>query len=128
MTQCGEPSDAGLRDDENIPLTNPTLAPYFQDVYDHVLGAAETVDSTRDHVASILESNLNEQGNELIVITRKLAAWAAIIAVPTAITGWYGQNVPYPGFEQPWGFVTSTVLILVLGGLLYFGLRRNGWL
>ena len=128
MTQCGEPSDAGLRDDENIPLTNPTLAPYFQDVYDHVLGAAETVDSTRDHVASILESNLNEQGNELNVITRKLAAWAAIIAVPTAITGWYGQNVPYPGFEQPWGFVTSTVLILVLGGLLYFGLRRNGWL
>ncbi|GAA4693920.1 hypothetical protein GCM10023215_34320 [Pseudonocardia yuanmonensis] len=117
-----------LRDDENIPLTNPTIAPYFQDVYDHVLGAAETVDSTRDHVASILESNLNEQGNELNVITRKLAAWAAIIAVPTAITGWYGQNVPYPGFEQPWGFVTSSLLILVLGGLLYLGLRRKGWL
>lgn len=117
-----------LREDENIPLTNPTIAPYFQDVYDHVLGAAETVDSTRDHVAGILESNLNEQGNELNIITRKLAAWAAIIAVPTAITGWYGQNVPYPGFEQPWGFATSTLLILVLGGLLYLGLRRRGWL
>jgi magnesium transporter len=47
-----------------------------------------------------LDTNLGEQGNELNAITRKLAAWAAIIAVPTAVTGFYGQNVPYPGFSQ----------------------------
>ncbi|MCE0766001.1 hypothetical protein LWC35_24300 [Pseudonocardia kujensis] len=64
----------------------------FQDVYDHVLGAAETVCGTRDHVSGILETNATEQDNELDIITRKLAAWAAIIAVPTAITGRYGQN------------------------------------
>jgi magnesium transporter len=76
----------------------------------------------------VLETNLNEQGNELNVITRKLAAWAAIIAVPTAVTGWYGQNVPYPGFGHASGFVASTVVILVLAGALYWFLRRRDWL
>ncbi|WP_103381348.1 magnesium transporter CorA family protein [Pseudonocardia dioxanivorans] len=117
-----------LRDDEHIRLARAAMVPYFEDVHDHALGAAETVDATRDHVATILDSNATEQGNELNVITRKLAAWAAIIAVPTAVTGWYGQNVPYPGFEQPWGFVTSTAVIVVLAGLVYFSLRRKGWL
>jgi magnesium transporter len=117
-----------LRDDGHIQLMDPTISPYFQDVYDHALGAAETVDSTRDHVSSILETNLSEQGNELNIITRKLAAWAAIIAVPTAVTGWYGQNVPYPGYSQEWGFATSTIMIIVLAGTLYLVLRRRGWL
>ena len=76
----------------------------------------------------MLDTNLAEQGNELNVITRKLAAWAAIIAVPTAITGFYGQNVPYPGFEQPWGFLTSSALIVSLASGLYVLLRRWDWL
>ncbi|MBN9107271.1 MAG: magnesium transporter CorA family protein [Pseudonocardia sp.] len=117
-----------LRDDEHIRLARPAMVPYFEDVHDHALGAAETVDATRDHVTTILDSYATEQGNELNVITRKLAAWAAIIAVPTAITGWYGQNVPYPGFDQPWGFVSSTSLIVLLAGIIYLMLRRKGWL
>jgi magnesium transporter len=105
-----------------------TRSPYFHDVYDYVLGAAESVDSTRERIGSILETNLNEQSNDLNEITKKLAAWAAIIAVPTAVTGFYGQNVPYPGYTQVWGFVTSTVVIVVLAGGLYVLLRRRGWL
>jgi magnesium transporter len=61
-------------------------------------------------------------------ITRKLAAWAAIIAVPTALTGYFGQNLPYPGYEKPWGFVFSSVLILVSAGGLYLFLKKRGWL
>jgi magnesium transporter len=117
-----------IREDSHIPFMNDEISPYFHDVYDHVLGAAEDVDSTRDRIGSILETNLNEQSNELNEITKKLAAWAAIIAVPTAITGFYGQNVPYPGFSQPWGFVTSAVVIVVLAGALFLMLRRRGWL
>jgi magnesium transporter len=115
-----------LRSDTHL-VTDP-MDPYYQDVYDHVLRAAESVDSARDLVASILETNLNEQSYELNQITRKLAAWAAIIAVPTAVTGFYGQNVPYPGFSQHWGFVTSTAIILVLSSGLFLLLRRNKWL
>ncbi len=58
---------------------------------------------------------------------RKLTGWAAIIAVPTAVTGFYGQNVPYPGFQQSWGFVTSVLLMLVIGGGLYLGFKRKNW-
>jgi magnesium transporter len=59
---------------------------------------------------------------------RKLTSWAAIIAIPTAITGFYGQNVPYPGFQQEWGVYASVALMLFIGGGLYFMFKRKGWL
>lgn len=113
---------------EDTHLVDDALMPYYQDVYDHVLRAAESVESARDLVTSILDTDLNEQGNELNEITKKLAAWAAIIAVPTAVTGFYGQNVPYPGFSQQWGFIISSIVIVALSGGLYLLLRRRGWL
>jgi len=48
--------------------------------------------------------------------------------VPTAITGFYGQNVPYPGFQSTTGFVTSCVLIVAIGGFLWWQFRRRDWL
>ncbi len=113
-------SDSHLVDDE--------LLPYFRDVSDHVLRATETVEAARDRVGSILATNLNEQQAQLNEITKKLAAWAAIIAVPTAVTGFYGQNVPYPGFGHHSGFLTSLIVIIGLAGGLYYLLRRNHWL
>ena len=109
-------------------LVSGELGPYYQDVRDHVLHAVDGLEAAREDLASVLDSALTEQGNELNVITRKLAAWAAIIAVPTAVTGFYGQNVPYPGFSQHGGFWVSTVVIVGLSLSLYLGLRRRGWL
>jgi len=57
-----------------------------------------------------------------------LTAWAAIIAVPTAVTGFYGQNVPYPGFGQGWGVVASLGLIVAIAGGLYATFKHNEWL
>jgi hypothetical protein len=59
---------------------------------------------------------------------KKVTSWAAIIAVPTAVTGFYGMNVPYPGFGQPSGVVTSTALIVILSGGLYLLFKRLDWL
>lgn len=112
----------------DLHLATEVLAPYYQDVLDHVQRTSESVDSTRDLVASILDANLTEQGNELNEITKKLASWAAIIAVPTAITGFYGQNVPYPGFGTHAGFASSVAVIVVLAVGVYLLLRRRGWL
>lgn len=112
----------------DIHLLDEPLVLYYHDVYDHVLRVAETVDSARDRVGSILDTNLNEQGHQLNEITKKLAAWAAIIAVPTAVTGFYGQNVPYPGFGHWSGFIASAFIILVLAGGLYAALKRSHWL
>jgi len=109
-------------------LLDETLRPYYDDVHDHALRTTETVDASRDRVDRIADTQLNEQGAQLNEITKKLAAWAAIIAVPTAITGFYGQNVPYPGFGQHSGFIVSCAVIIVLAGGLYAVLRRNNWL
>jgi magnesium transporter len=111
-----------------VGLVPEPLTPYFQDVYDHVLRATEWTESLRDLVTTILETNLTIQGNRLNVITKKVTSWAAIIAVPTAITGFYGMNVPYPGFAAHNGVYASTVLIVVLSVGLYLAFRRKGWL
>jgi magnesium transporter len=112
----------------DVGLVTEELTPYYQDVYDHVLRATEWTESLRDLVATILETHLTIQGNRLNIITKKVTSWAAIIAVPTAITGWYGENVPYPGYGQHSGFVSSTLLILVLSLSLYVVFRRKDWL
>ena len=112
----------------DLGLVDQAMGPYFQDVYDHVLRATEWTESLRDLVSTILETNLTIQGNRLNSVMKKVTSWAAIIAVPTAVTGWYGMNVPYPGFGQHAGFVTSMVLLVVLSGGLYLLFRRLGWL
>ena len=65
-----------------------------------MLRATEWTETLRDLVTTIVETNLTIQGNRLNLIIKKVTSWAAIIAVPTAITGFYGQNVPYPGFAR----------------------------
>ena len=94
----------------------------------HVLRATEWTESLRDLLTTIVETSLTVQGNRLNVITKKVTGWAAIIAVPTAITGFYGQNLPFPGFATTSGFVTSTLLILVISGGLYVLFTRKDWL
>jgi magnesium transporter len=112
----------------DLHLVDEEMGPYFQDVYDHVLRASEWTDSLRDLATGILETNLTIQGNRLNVITKKVTGWAAIIAVPTAITGFYGQNLPYPGFATSTGFYTSTGIILIGSALLYWLFRSMDWL
>ncbi len=112
----------------DLHVLDEGMVPYYQDVYDHVLRATEWTESLRDLVSTILETNLTIQGNRMNLVMKKVTSWAAIIAVPTAITGFYGQNVPYPGFAAHWGFWFSTALIIVLSGGLYRGFRRRDWL
>lgn len=109
-------------------VSGTPMAPYYQDVYDHVLRVAEWTESLRELVGTFRETQLNIQSNRLNLIMKKVTGWAAIIAVPTAITGFYGQNVPFPGFGQPWGLVVSTVAIIVVGVGLYLMFKRRDWL
>ncbi|GAA4223776.1 magnesium transporter [Streptosporangium album] len=112
----------------SVELLDPVLDPYYQDVYDHTLRVAEWTDSLRELVGNVREAHINQQGFKLNDIMKKITSWAAIIAVPTMITGFYGQNVPYPGFSQPIGFWTSTLVILVASSILYLIFKRRGWL
>jgi magnesium transporter len=112
----------------DLHVVNDDMRPYYHDVYDHVLRAAEWTDSLRDLVTSILETNLTIQGNRMNVITKKVTSWAAIIAVPTFITGFYGMNVPYPGFSRPVGLATALAIMVISGFVLYFAFKRQDWL
>lgn len=104
------------------------LRPWYDDLYDHVLRAAEWTESLRDMVTSLFETNLSLQDARLNTVMKKLAAWAAIIAVPTAVTGWFGQKVPYPGFQEVSGLWQSVALV-VIGSLgLYVVFKRRDWL
>jgi len=104
------------------------MHPYYQDLYDHVLRVTEWSDSLRDLANSILETNLTIQGNRMNVVTKKVSGWAAIVAVPTLITGFYGMNVPYPGFDKKLGFLISAVLMLASAGVLYLVFKRREWI
>ena len=112
----------------DLGIVEDPLMPYYQDVYDHVLRATEWTESLRDLVTTILETNLTIQGNRLNIITKKVTSWAAIIAVPTLITGFYGMNVPYPGFDKTAGFAISVVVMLCSAAILYIVFRRKDWL
>ncbi|CCH79590.1 putative metal ion transport protein [Nostocoides japonicum T1-X7] len=104
------------------------LDAWFDDLYDHVLRAAEWTESLRDMVSTIFETNLSLQDARLNTVMKKLAGWGAIIAVPTAVTGWFGQNIPFPGFGRHGGLAVSVALIVVATAALYALFRSRDWL
>jgi len=112
----------------DLKVVDPEMTPYYQDVYDHVLRATDWTESLRDLVTTILETHLTIQGNRLNTIMKKVTSWAAVIAVPTAVTGFYGQNVPYPGFGDRLGFWTSTVVTVLVSAALYLAFRLRDWI
>lgn len=113
----------------SAPGADPTdLDGWYSDLYDHVIRAAEWTESLRDMVTTVFETNLSLQDARLNTIMKKLTGWAGIIAVPTLITGWYGQNVPYPGFNTTAGFVTTAVLTVLTALTLFVAFKRRGWI
>jgi len=104
------------------------MQPYFQDVYDHVLRISEQTESLRDLVSTILDTNLSIQSNRMNLVMKKVTSWAAIIAVPTAVTGFFGQNVPFPGFGTWPGFLVSCAVIVVASVILYRSFKKRDWL
>ncbi len=115
-----------LRQDLGV-VTDP-MQPYYHDIYDHVLRATEWTESLRDLVTTIVETNLSQQSNRMNLIMKKVTSWAAIIAVPTAITGFFGQNLPYPGFGKMSGLWFSSGSIVVLAAVLYGVFKYKDWL
>jgi magnesium transporter len=104
------------------------LYPYYQDVYDHVLRVSESTDALRDLVSTIVETNLSVRDYRTNQIMKKVTSWAAIIAVPTLITGYYGMNVPYPTSGQTSGVIVSLALMIAMAGALYLIFKRKEWL
>lgn len=113
----------------NSKLIPPDSQPYFQDVHDHVIRVANIADNLHQLSQTALQSNLAlisvSQNDDM----KRLAAWAAILAVPTMIAGLYGMNFKYmPETNWKWGYPMTLIAMLVICRFLYLRFRRVGWL
>jgi magnesium transporter len=111
------------------PAIDPRARPWFRDVYDHAHRAATRTRGLNETLGYILEvAGLLEQ-SRTGAITRQLAAWAAILAVPTAIAGIYGMNFHFmPELTWHYGYFAVLGVIVLICGLLYVRFKRIGWL
>jgi len=104
------------------------LAPYYRDVDDHVLRVMGWTDALRDIATTLLDANLTVQSNRMNLAMKKVTSWAAIIAVPTLVTGVYGMNVQYPLFGTVLGWWVGAALITAPPVVLYSLFKKNDWL
>ena len=113
----------------DVPLIEPEMQPYFRDVQDHVTRAVEGIDNLRELLNAALETNLLIASIEQNDVTKKLAGWGAILAVPTAIAGIYGMNFKFmPELDLPLAYPAIVLGILAVCSYLYFRFKRAGWL
>lgn len=120
-----EAVSAIMRHEQNLA---GELYPYYQDVYDHVLRISESSDTLRDLGTTIVETNLALRDFRQNQVMKRVGSWAAIIAVPTLITGYYGMNVPYPGSGSSAGVAVSAALAIGAPAGLFVYFRHRDWL
>jgi magnesium/cobalt transport protein CorA len=107
----------------------PGTTEYFRDVLDHLLRVDEQVDSHNELLTNVLNAHLAQVGMQQNEDMRKISAWAAILAVPTLVTGAYGMNFTHmPGLTEWWGYPAAVVLIVGICATLYRWFRKSGWL
>jgi magnesium transporter len=111
------------------PCIDPEVRPYFRDVRDHVRRVTSMTEGLREVLASVFEvATLLEQQRQS-EITRQLAAWAAILAVPTAIAGIYGMNFQFmPELHWKYGYFVVLLFIVVVCGFLFTRFKHFKWL
>jgi magnesium transporter len=113
---------------EVVPI-DPAMRPHFRDVTDHVRRLQESIDTLREVLAFAFEASLMNAQMQQTHITRRLAAWAAILAVPTAIAGIYGMNFEHmPEIKWQYGYFIVLAAIFAVCGVLYWRFKRHGWL
>ena len=110
-------------------LVSGKVKTYFRDVHDHLLRVIDEVESNRDLLTSVLAANLSQVTVRQNEDVRRISAWAAIIAVPTAIAGIYGMNFEHmPELGWTFGYPFALATIVAAAGGLYLYFRKIGWL
>jgi magnesium transporter len=113
----------------DVEMVPQELEPYFQDVHDHVAKATRAIEGFRELLTSVLAANLTQISVRQNDDVRKISAWAAIIAVPTLITGIYGMNFEHmPELGWRIGYPLALAAMVTVCLLLYRTFRRAGWL
>jgi magnesium transporter len=112
-----------------VPQICAGMGEYFRDVFDHLQRLHASIEGIRDMQATAIQVNLGMISLNETEVTKKLAAWAAMIAVPTMIAGIYGMNFKnMPELEWQWGYPVSVVIMLILDLWLYVHFKKTKWL
>ena len=112
-----------------MPFVDDGTREYFRDVYDHLTHMVDVVSRSNDLLASVLSANLTRVGVRQNEDMRKISAWAAILAVPTALAGIYGMNFDsMPELNWRWGYPLVLVIMASVCLVLHRAFKRSGWL
>lgn len=113
----------------DIPLMEPELLPYYQDVHDHAIRVAEEIDTLRDLLTGAMEGHLSLASHQLNETMRLMAAWSIILMAMAWIAGIYGMNFAHmPELHWYWGYAWGLGMMMVAGAILYIYFRRKRWL
>jgi len=107
----------------------PAMHPLFRDVTDHIRTVQEKIDALREVLAFAFEASVLMGQSQETAVTKKLAAWAAILAIPTALAGIYGMNFnDMPELQLTYGYPIAVAGMATICLILFWRFKRNGWL
>ncbi|MBC7886873.1 MAG: magnesium/cobalt transporter CorA [Ferruginibacter sp.] len=110
-------------------LISEETQPYFRDIYDHVVRINEMVDHSRELLNTALEANFSLLSIAQSEVSKKFAGWAAIIAVPTMVAGFYGMNFEFmPELRWHYGYPLVVAGTISMCLVIFYLFRRSGWL
>ena len=112
-----------------VPQVCAGMSEYFRDVYDHLIRVNQNIDSTREMVTTATSVNLSLITLAENETTKRLAAYAALVAVPTMVAGVYGMNFEHmPELKWVWGYPFALSLMVGIDIYLWLRFRKSGWL
>jgi magnesium transporter len=112
-----------------VPPVCVGVQDYFRDVYDHLLRVSQQLDGLRDMVVTAMQVNLSTVNMATTEVTKRLAAYAALVAVPTLIAGIYGMNFKFmPELQHVWGYPVALATMAGIDAFLWWRFRKAGWL
>lgn len=113
----------------DIKLISEETQPYFRDIYDHAVRINEMVDGVRELLNTALEANFSLISISQSEVAKKFAGWAAIIAVPTMVAGFYGMNFKFmPELDWRYGYPVVVAATILLCLFIYSRFHKAGWL
>ena len=112
-----------------VPNLCSWLVDYFRDVYDHLVRINQSIDAARETVNTAIQVALAMVATGQGEITRRLAAYAALVAVPTMIAGIYGMNFRHmPELGWAFGYPLAVSAMVVIDVILFWRFRKAGWI
>ena len=120
---------AGKLHGGRVPAACAATQEYFRDVHDHLSRINGSVEAIRETIGTAIQVNLSMVGIEETETIKRLAAWAAIFAISTAMAGIWGMNFEHmPELKWAYGYPMALGLIVTAAATLYWRFRRTGWL